>query len=246
MHYVSQTEIGSRRWTVFSQDSWAAPEIWDIDANRLLWRGESPTERSWIYEYGGQQLLLNVYFGAFFVLRLRAGERGTLTAEPIGASVPIAGDDFTGTIGLSGRMVILSSQFNHVRVWDVEDLLQMALSGGPTAADALAAGTLATTNGLPGVLLAGAPGRVVLLDEARGTTIGEWKLDRDETPAAIDAAPNPAHVVVGTYNGRIHVFDVRTGEKHRTIEAGRWLARLRTIRWSGRNLVFASVENGFW
>ena len=33
----------------------------------LLWRGESATERSWIYEYGGQQLLLNVYFGAFFV-----------------------------------------------------------------------------------------------------------------------------------------------------------------------------------
>lgn len=250
--------LRGRRLVATSQDAWGPAEVWDLDQGRRVFRDTVATRYAWLHASGYDALLVAEGLGRLRVHRLSWTEEDgapALSAELVADRIPIQGGHFAGPVRLHGRTVLLSSAGNHVRVWDLDELLSRGdrASADESPAEALEVMSLAAGPAGREALFAGTFSEVVELDAATGAVRARRDLGRRargplEMPMAVRGLslwPGRDRLVAGTANGAIHVLDLRGPRSPvRSVLAGRSLEALRTLRWQKRALAFVTVDQG--
>ena len=224
LHEIEQGSIAGRTVTAISQNHWGPAQLWDLEERRLLFEGRDASAYAWLYEFRGAPLLLEVRFGELTARQLTAADTGetlTFAASPIGRRVEIEGSRFSSVVRLHGRASILSVTTEHVRVWDVDDLLDATREADqiepPPAAGTIAiplnVKSLATLPSVPDTIYAGTSGFVIGLNASTGAVVSSSALGAPNDPegiSALAAIDSPDRLVVTTRAGRFHLFDQHT------------------------------------
>jgi WD40 repeat protein len=253
-HYAEEGAISDRRLTVISHDQWAPPDIWDLDECRALYHGTTATSRSWIFDFMGALFLVSDIVEKFRIQRLEyvvSAEPSSLTTSDFGEPIPSEGSNFTDVLHLNGRAHVLSAVLNHVRLWDLGDLVTECkqdspgteLEGNGRVHFAKATSLAALSKTRPGEAYIGdSDGRILALDAATGCLLWEKKLNSPIT--ALATLAEKEWLVAGTRDGYIHVLHLASADESiLAIKVGMYIERLESIQWEGANLAFVTAQS---
>lgn len=237
---------------VISQENFGPPEIWDLEKRRMLLRGAERTSRSWVHQYRGDTLLIGARSGELAAARLAAKKSGkslALTESPVDGGVEIRGDQFTGIFPLHGRATVLSASLDHVRVWDLDELLDEAfrVDRPEPAAEEPRIGKTSSLTFLKGQgdrLYASAGGRLVVLDANDGSVL--WSRTRSVGGFGDVSAIAEQNLLLAVGGARtVHVLGMDSGKEVRpAIQTGGSIASMRAVRWRRQNLLFITARTG--
>ncbi len=144
------------------------------------------------------------------------------------------------------RLLLLSSVLDHVRVWDIQELLSEANAElQDKEREAFAVHSLAST--IPDELYAGVGtgdgGRVVALDCTDGAVLWKGPTAEGRIMALATGSEETGYGLVAAQGGIIHVFDTDTDSIPRSFEISGLIWRISVVHWFGRHLLFATVQN---
>ena len=263
-HYIEGARIFDHEVAVVSQRHWGPLQIWDFRKGRLLFSDERASNRAWLHEHEGESLLIDVGssdFTARTLTRVEAAGTTSLSALPFGRPVPFQGADRSSKIfRLFGRATILSVVLDHVRVWDVSDLLAEAKRGDAAAQWLERPMVSSLVAGADGKLLyAAMRDRVVALDAENGAFAWERSLElTSEAGHVVDMALDACgrRLVAVTYTSRhtwqgssLHVLELeatsaRAGvitRLERTL-----VTRVRLASLGGATIAFVACGHDVW
>jgi WD40 repeat protein len=254
--YIQQIEAFGQTLTVVSQNGLGPPEIWDLENRRLMFEGGVTSTKSTLYNYQGETLLLNRWLGYLKVQRLlpqTAVHLTSFSASDFGNVIEIkeGGLSDTQIVSLRGRATMLSIEDDHVRLFDVDDIVTETIRTKPSSNPGASQERIGVVSSLATLLArlhevyVGTERGVFCLDAVTGQIPGQIGLSNVR---AISGCQENGWIVAGTRDGSILVFDALSSDTPvRRIEAGSKLERLNVIRWRGVNLVFATVAaNDNW
>lgn len=236
LQWVDASPLRGRTAIVASPKHWGPLQIWDLESRRLLFESKSASGRAWVYERGDEAFVLDLSFGKLTVRRWEAREGDGVVGTPI----EVQADRFTPIFGLYGRATLLGAVLDHVRAWDLDDLLSQAVKGDRDRGNAVpSVAALAASASRPDELYAGAGEGVLAFAAADGKIL--WQ--RSLSPvASIAAVPRRDWLGAATADS-IHVLDLAGGgEPLRAIPIDGTPARLRTAQWQGRTLALVTVR----
>jgi WD40 repeat protein len=212
-----------------------------------IWDGAAPTPAAVLTGHGHHILELDVSrddrrlvtASADGTAKIWDVASGKLVADLVGHAVGVRSAHFSA----DGRRVVTTGSDNSYRIWDA--------SGGKAESvlEAVAAGS--APKGSVGAFDARfAPDGALLLTES-ATEVELWRGDRDPLLAAFDAghalmavgfAPDERRIATAGGDGSAVIFDVATGARTATLDAGS--ARLEDVSWSpdGARMVTASDD----
>ena len=259
LHYIEEGGFFGRNAIVISQNGWGPLQVWDVEKCRLLFEDEHE-ERSmhaWLYNYERQPLLIHVHVNELTVRRLEprvADNDLSLTASKLGRQVQVQGNQFSSIFPLYGRATLLSTDHDHIRVWDVDDLLAEAVKAEQAGASQpwpLKVRSLATAASRPSELYMAKGDEVVALDASTGVIKWERKIERipdkhefESTVTDIATVPDRDWLVAAITGNSIHLLDLtKAGACVRVIPIPGQPARVRIARWCGQILAFITIEN---
>ena len=248
--FMEPVTIARKNLVIFSQHRYGPPEIWDLEKRRMLLRGNQRLSRAWIHPFRGETLLIGVRSGELQVERIvvkESGSRLVLETIPEGGGIEVRGDRFTRIFSLHGRATFLSASLDHVRIWDVDELLDERYSGKSAVlvreprVGAVAA--LAAQKGSSDRLLASTGGMLVALEASSGVVL--WS--KSGIPGHFgDVCSLPeAGVVLADLGGTVFVLQPESGESARpAIQTGCEIETMRAVRWQEQNLLFVTARSG--
>lgn len=245
--WVEVGRLRGRTVIVASPNHWSHLQIWDLESRSLLFESKSSIGHAWIYERGDEAFLLDRSRGKLTARRWEAREGDDLVGTP----VEMQGDRFTGIFGLHERATVLSAAGDHVRVWDVDDLLsETARDDRDPGNAALPVAALAASSSRPDEIYAGAGDSVLAFAAADGEILWERNLSPVEQwrVESIAAVPRQDWLIATTTDESIHVLDLTAGGAPlRTIRTDGTPARVRAAQWQGRTLALVTVNGrGGW
>ena len=250
--HLGPVSLWGHHLAVISQEGFDTWEIWDLEQRRMLLRGAQRTSRSWIHKFRGDTLLIGANPGELTAARLagkKSGKSLALTESPLDGRIEIRGDRFTGIFPLHGRATVLSAWLDHVRVWDLDELLDEAFRVGgpkPAAAEPCLGKTPSLTflKGEPDRLFASAVDRVVALDANRGSVL--WSRTRSAGRFGDVSTIAEQKLVLAVDGTRaVHVLSMDSGEEVRpAIQTGSEIESMRALRWRRQNLLFVTAQSG--
>jgi WD40 repeat protein len=248
LQWVEAGRLRGRMVIVASPNHWNPLQIWDLESRRLLFEGKSASNRAWVYERGDEAFVLDLSFGKLTVRRWGAHEGDDAAGTPI----EVHGDRFTGIFGLHARATFLSAVGDHVRVWDLDDLLSQAAKEDRDRGSAAPFATLAVSSSRPDELYAGAGDSVLAFAAGSGEILwqrsGLSPVER-RSVKSLAAAPWRDWLIAATADDSIHVLDLAAGGAPlRAIPIDGMPARVRAAQWQGRTLALATVQGrrGRW
>jgi WD40 repeat protein len=253
MHADSGSFLG-RNLLLASTAGWGDYEIVDLDLRKSVFRSKSTSSRSWIREFQGELLMLSEWRGKLAVYKLALAQQRRskdILATEIRTGIPVHGEKFTGIINLHNRPVVLSSVLDHVRVWDLQELL-FEESGerpaGPThSVDALDVLSLATSVSRPNEFYVGTrSGEVMALDSFTGAIQWRSSVFGDEGITTLATGTgNLKKTIAAGHGGVIELLDIESPSAgSRSFRIGDSIQRICTVEWEGRSLAFVTVEHG--
>jgi WD40 repeat protein len=251
-HYFQTGVFLDRTLLLTSHDGWAGPEVWDLSRRKLVFRGDSATTRSWLMELSGKTLLVDAWLGEMIVHELTFEGGGTdsrLTASTP-ARLPLDGARFSDTIALHGRPMVLSAHLEHVRVWDVHELIEERPISNLAASSADLTGVNSITTAGDGnrtIVYIGGHNGVACCDAATGAA--EWHAalrEMNVKSMGVGTVNGMPCLVAGLADGTIRVLNAAapTSPPLRVISVGQQLEALSVVEWKGRTLALATVEEG--
>ena len=250
--HLDPVSMWGHNLAVISQEYFGTPEIWDLEKRRMLLRGTERTSRSWVHKFRGDTLLIGQTSGELAAARLatkKSGKSLTVTESPVGGKVEIRGDQFTGIFPLHGRATVLSASLDHVRVWDLDELLDEAQrvdKPEPAAEEPRIGHTRSLTflKGEPDHLYASAGGRLVALDAHSGSVLWSRTSSVGRFGDVSAIAEQNLVLAVGGQDA-VHVLSMDSGEEVRpAIQTGSEIASMRAVRWRRQNLLFVTAQSG--
>jgi WD40 repeat protein len=236
-----------QRLSIISMDHWGPAEIWDLEAGHRVFQDDNISTRAWLYQFQDATLLITQQQEHLRVQRLHGTKTGTtlqLTAELLYARIFVTGSTLSSLVPLQGRYVWLNQVNEHVRVWDVEELLAGAMALGNAEGypldDII---SLCASSHAESTLYAGNTHEIVALDTATGVVRKKWSLPKAKQIRTLAIAPANDALIAGSYNGYIYTLPLAAGiatPQLLTHEAS--VAALQSVHWMGQNLLFATVQ----
>jgi WD40 repeat protein len=255
MHADSGRFLG-RNLLLASTAGWGDYEIVDLDLRKSVFRSKSTSSRSWIREFQGEPLMLSEWRGKLAVYKLSLAQEGqskNIVATEIRNGIPVHGERFTGIINLHDRPVVLSSVLDHVRVWDLQELLSEESEsverpvGSTNSVDAIDVLSLATSVSRPNEFYVGTrSGEVMALDSSTGAVQWRSSVFGDEGITTLASGTgNLKKTIAAGHGGVIELLDIESPSAgSRSFKIGESIQRISTVEWQGKSLAFVTVEHG--
>jgi WD40 repeat protein len=229
-------------------------EIWDIGEYRLTCSLQVKAQSCWFHRFRDEVLLVWEWFGELGAKRLTGGVREGrffVEAQDFGAIISVQGNQFTEILYDQNRPIILSVDLDHVRAYDLDDLLRESLEK-PSPPQASSDGEI--TSGVrilrnnskrPEEFYIGSENRVLAVDALNGRTKWELELETMKTVMQIKVLPSGNTLVVADAEGSIHLVDVlEGGVTQQVIHTGYTIEALEIASWNGRSIAFFTGQHG--
>jgi hypothetical protein len=247
LKWVDPSRLRGRAVIIASPNHWGPLQIWDLESRRLLFESKSASNRAWVYERGDEAFVLDLSFGKLTVRRWGAHE----DHDTVGIPIEVHGDRFTGIFGLHARATVLSAVGDHVRVWDLDDLLSQAAKEDCDRGNAAPFATLAVSSSRPDELYAGTGDSVLAFAAGSGEILWQCSLSPVERRSveSLAVASERDWLIAAMADDSIHVLDLAAdGTPLRAIPIDGTPARVRTAQWQGRTLALVTVQGrrGRW
>jgi WD40 repeat protein len=257
-HLTDMDEVkvfGRRMFLVFRGHS-SHTEIWDWETKKRVFRDNTRAEVSWICGFRESTYWVHVWDGRLSVSKLSLTSKDgslLLEASEHGKSVNITGSRFTRIYQGYGRPAFMSATVDQVKIWDLEDVLDLAIRGDSVPDDREDAGPVM----LNVQYMIGTPGGVVYVASSKTVFAIEgdtgrmlWKQDVDskEPIVAMSLERDRNWLIAGTHDGNLYIFDLFSPSNQRSvISVGGVLQRVECVRWHDRALaVVTMARNRIW
>jgi WD40 repeat protein len=245
--YADSGHYFGRHLVAVSQDAWGPPEIWDLDSRRVLYQDTEASNYAWFHPFRGETLLISQGLSRLRVQRLTAAGDGadlSLTAEPAADDIPIHGDKFTRS-DLHGRKVLLSTSLDHVRVWDIDELLSNRGEGSEQQDPPRGVSSLAVAAPDAASVCIGTYEEVERVDASTGAVIWRLPLPNARRIQSLAMSPDGRSLIAGTGSGRLYAIDVQNGVLVQPpLEAGKEVCAICAVSLKDIPLLVATVDGG--
>jgi WD40 repeat protein len=247
--------FGRKMFLLYRRDS-SHTEIWDWESKRRVFQDTRSAEVSWICDFRGRTYWVHVWDGRLSVSELSLTSKdGSLLLEVSehGESVNVQGSYFTRVYQGYGRAAFMSATVDQVKIWDLEDVLELALRGDSAPDNSGDAGSLILNvrcmTGTPGgVVYVASSKTIYAIEGATGGTLWTRDVNSKEPIVALSLERDRNWLVAGTHDGNLYILDLSSERRQRnSISVGEALERVECVRWRNRVLaVVTTARSRVW
>lgn len=244
--------FGRRMFLVFRSDS-SHTEIWDWETKQRVFRDDRQAEANWVCDFRGDTYWIHVLNGKLSVSKLSlSSKHGSLQLEAhdYGKPVYVQGNLFTRISRGQGRPAFLSCTVDQVKIWDLEDLLELATKdreaphGGESEEASPLIRNIEWMIGTPdGVVYLAAAKTIYAIEGASGRVVWKQELNSKEAIISLSLEKNRNWLVAGTRDGNLNIVDLSSPDHPcRVLFVGGLLQRVECVQWQGHILAVVTVS----
>jgi hypothetical protein len=218
-------------------------EIWDLNQTQIVYDNPVSSDELSLYSHNGRVLLLaREHFATITVFEVERQEMThQIILKPNSQILNVSGGCLTNIVRSQKRDVILTSTRDHVRIWDLDELLSGTKSPLKPAAEQVQCLGLIPEQ----AICVGSNDQLILRDMASGAEITGLPLPRIgqefDSPTSIIFRHELDSVFIGTHYGKILRVDA-AHPSHYTelIVTKQRIKRLQVVRWQGRTIALTT------